>query len=194
MFDGPSQVVNVLVDQQVILKARVDNRDSGHHLVFGSRSTGEGTSEWKRIRFSTGTGDYRVLHPPRSESPRFWIMAKERASVPKHVDVFTAGVGGYYAYRIPSLVVAPDGDLLVFCEARKNNLSDDGNIDLLMKRSKDGGATWLPQQLIYEEGGDARIKYGNPTAVIDAETNVIWLATNRGLIAWLVLIYLARKT
>jgi len=40
-------------------------------------------------------------------------MAKERASVPKHVDVFTGGVDGYFAYRIPSFIVAPNGDLLV---------------------------------------------------------------------------------
>lgn len=179
VFDGSTQVVNVLVDGRLILKARIDHRDRGHHLVFGSRSTGEGTSEWKRVRFSLGTGDYRVVEPLRSESPRFWIMAKEKSSVPKHVDVFTAGVDGYFAYRIPSFIVAPNGDLLVFCEARKDNLSDDGNIDLVMKRSTDGGHTWLPHKLIFEEGGDARIKYGNPTAVIDADTSVIWLATNR---------------
>jgi sialidase-1 len=179
VFDGRTQVLNLLVDRQVILKARIDHRDRGHHLVFGSRSTGEGVSEWKRVRFSLGTGDYQLIEPPRSESPRFWIMAKERASVPKHVDVFTGGVDGYFAYRIPSFIVAPNGDLLVFCEARKDNLSDDGNIDLVVKHSTDGGATWLPQQLIYEEGGDARIKYGNPTAVVDEETGVIWLATNR---------------
>jgi sialidase-1 len=179
VFDGRSQVVNLLVDRQLMLKARIDHRDRGRHLVFGSRSTGEGTSEWKRVRFSVGTGNYQVVEPPRSESPRFWIMAKERASVPKRVDIFTAEVDGYFAYRIPSFIVAPNGDLLVFCEARKENLSDDGNIDLLMKRCTDGGATWLPQQLIYEEGGDARIKYGNPTALIDEETGVIWLATNR---------------
>ena len=39
--------------------------------------------------------------------------------------------------------------------------------------------TWEPLTLIFEEGGDARIKYGNPTAVIDSETGVIWLAANR---------------
>lgn len=179
VFDGQTQVLNLLVDGQLLLKARIDNRDHGRHLVFGSRSTGEGISEWKRVRFSLGTGSHQVIEPPRSASPRFWIMAKERASVPDRVDVFVGGMDGYFAYRIPSFVVAPNGDLLVFCEARKNNLSDDGNIDLLMKRSPDGGATWLPQQLIYEEGGDAHIKYGNPTAVVDEENGVIWLAANR---------------
>lgn len=98
---------------------------------------------------------------------------------PQRVDVFTGGEDGYFAYRIPSLIVAPNGDLLVFCEARKTNLADDGDIDLMMKRSADGGTTWSPRELIYEEGGKARIKFGNPTAVIDEEKGVIWLAANR---------------
>ncbi|MDP6468801.1 MAG: sialidase family protein [Pirellulaceae bacterium] len=179
VFDGKKRVVNLLLGECLLLKARIDNRDQGRHLVFGSRSTGEGVSEWKRVQFSLGMGEHTVVEPPRSESLRFWIMAKERASVPQRVDVFTGDEDGYFAYRIPSLIVAPSGDLLVFCEARKTNLSDDGDIDLLMKRSTDSGGTWLPQELTYEEGGDARIKYGNPTAVVDEETGVIWLAANR---------------
>lgn len=179
VFDGGTQVLNLLVNGRLLLKARIDNRDQGHHLVFGSRSTGEGVSEWKRVRFSLGTGEHKLVEPPRSASPRFWIMAKERASVPDRVDVFTGGTDGYFAYRIPSFIVAPTGELLVFCEARKSSLSDDGDIDLLLRRSTDGGKTWLAQELIYEEGGNARIKYGNPTAVVDQERGIIWLAANR---------------
>lgn len=179
LFDGSTQVLNLLIDGKLLLKARIDNRDRGHHLVFGSRSTGEGVSEWKSVRFSLGTEGHELIEPPRSASPLFWIMARERASIPDRIDVFKGGEDGYFAYRIPSFVVAPNGDLLVICEARKENLSDDGNIDLLMKRSTNGGATWQPPQLIYEEGGNARIKYGNPTALVDEETNTIWLATNR---------------
>jgi len=105
--------------------------------------------------------------------------ATSHAAEPKLVDVLVGGQGGYHAYRIPSLVVAPNGDLLVFCEARKDSLDDDGDIDLVQARSADGGKTWKPHQLIYEEGGKAKIKYGNPTAVVDAEKGTIWLATNR---------------
>lgn len=179
IFDGRTQVANLLLDDQLVMKARVDHQDMGHDLVFGSRSTGVGISEWKKVRFSLGTGGRRVVEPLASETPRFWIAAKERASMPAPVNVFVGGVDGYFAYRIPSLIVAPNQDLLVFCEARKNDLEDDGNIDLLMKRSLDGGKTWLAQQVIYEEGGDALIKYGNPTAVVDTERGVIWLAVNR---------------
>ncbi len=164
LFHGPSRVLNLLVDDRLLLAAKIDHRDRGHHLAFGSRATGQGVSEWKHARFSLGTGGRTLVEP---------------APVPERVDVFAGGRDGYHAYRIPSFVVAPNGDLLVICEARKSSLSDDGDIDLLLKRSTDGGATWLTQQLIYEEGGVARIKYGNPTAVVDAETGTIWLAVNR---------------
>jgi len=104
------------------------------------------------------------------------IVAEE---TPFQTDVFVGGEGGYHAYRIPSLIVTPSGALLVFCEARKANLSDDGDIDLLLRRSDDNGRTWLKPQLIVEEGGDARIKFGNPTAFVDHETKTVWVAVNR---------------
>lgn len=94
-------------------------------------------------------------------------------------DICVAGQGGYHAYRIPSLVAAPDGTLLMFCEGRKSSLADDGDIDLLQFRSTDGGRTWSKPELIIEEGGDATIKYGNPTAIVDADTGAVWLAVNR---------------
>lgn len=31
---------------------------------------------------------------------------------------FRNGVGGYHAYRIPSLIACSNGDLLLFCEGR----------------------------------------------------------------------------
>lgn len=178
-FDGTTQALNLFLNGQRILKSRIDHCDKGHSLVFGSRSTGEGTSEWKHVRFSLGTGMYTVIAPPRSESPNFWIFANEKSSLPERIDVFEGGRDGYFAYRIPSFIVAPNGDLLVFCEGRKNNLNDDGDIDLLMKRSSDGGGTWQRQQLVYEEGGDAHIKFGNPTVAVEQETGVLWLAANR---------------
>lgn len=99
--------------------------------------------------------------------------------MPELVEVLAGGKGGYHAYRIPSLIVAPNRHLLVFCEGRKSDLDDDGDIDLLQTRSTDGGVTWLPHTVIFEEGGNAKIKYGNPTAVVDTHKGVIWLAANR---------------
>ncbi len=112
------------------------------------------------------------------------------ADAPFQTDVFVGGEGGYHAYRIPALIAMPPGKgvkyrksspgtLIVLCEARKTSLSDDGDIDLLARRSEDGGKTWQPPQMVIEEGGDRRIKFGNPTPVVDRETGTIWLAINR---------------
>lgn len=53
--------------------------------------------------------------------------------------------GGYAAYRIPSLTVTPTGALLAICEARRNSIVDEGDIDLVARRSTDGGTTWSDQ-------------------------------------------------
>ena len=62
--------------------------------------------------------------------------------------------GGYATFRIPLIEVAPNGDLLVFCEARKNSESDYGYIDLVMFRSKDGGRSWGERTIVATNGGD----------------------------------------
>jgi hypothetical protein len=75
-------------------------------------------------------------------------FAAEKPSLPKialtKTDVFESGKGGYFSYRIPALITAPDGSLLVFCEGRKSSRSDDGDIDMLLRRSTDHGKTGYP--------------------------------------------------
>lgn len=87
-------------------------------------------------------------------------------------DVFVAGQGGYHTYRIPALIVAPDRTLLAFCEGRKHSRSDTGDIDLLLKRSSDGGKTWSQAQVVWDDGANT---CGNPCPVVDQATGVIWL-------------------
>ena len=74
----------------------------------------------------------------------------------KHVDVFVSGQDGYAGYRIPAIETAADGSLLAFAEARKYNLADPGGkgqeIDLVLKRSTDGGATWSAMKVIEHSG------------------------------------------
>jgi sialidase-1 len=45
-------------------------------------------------------------------------------------------------------IVTSNHTLLAFCEGRKNSRSDTGDIDLLSKRSTDGGKTWSETQLV----------------------------------------------
>jgi sialidase-1 len=97
------------------------------------------------------------------------------AASPEQTDLWTAGQDGYHTYRIPALLVTPKGSVLAFCEGRKTGPGDHGDVDLLVKRSTDGGRTWSPQAIVHEEGGDAKITIGNPCPVVDQRSGTIWL-------------------
>ncbi|MEU6119327.1 sialidase family protein [Streptomyces sp. NPDC047117] len=80
---------------------------------------------------------------------------------------------GYACFRIPAIVTTPRGTLLAFAEGRVNNCGDAGDMDLVMKRSTDGGRTWSPLQVVNEGGGDT---HGNPAPVVDHRTGRVVLA------------------
>ncbi|WP_306316416.1 MULTISPECIES: sialidase family protein [unclassified Streptomyces] len=80
---------------------------------------------------------------------------------------------GYACYRIPSVVKTVRGTLLAFAEGRTNDCSDAGDIDIVVKRSHDGGRTWSPLQVVNEGAGDT---HGNPSPIVDRRTGRIVLA------------------
>ncbi len=84
------------------------------------------------------------------------------------IDVFSAGADGIDTYRIPSLLVTPKGDLLAFCEARKDSSRDDAPKDLILKRSTDGGRCWSGNQIVVPGPGSEGIN--NPCPLIDGES------------------------
>jgi sialidase-1 len=94
------------------------------------------------------------------------------AAEPSRRDVYISGQDGYHTYRIPALIYADDGSLLAFCEGRKLSASDTGDIDLLLKRSTDGGQSWSPAQVVWDDGLNT---CGNPCPVVDASSGTIWL-------------------
>lgn len=65
---------------------------------------------------------------PSGEEPEFQSM-----------DLYVSGSEGYHTFRIPALLTTSSGTLLAFAEGRKNSASDTGDIDLVLKRSFDGG-------------------------------------------------------
>jgi len=100
------------------------------------------------------------------------------AAEPVQAAVFTSGQEGYHTFRIPSVIVAPKGSVLAFCEGRKAGRGDAGDIDLVLKRSGDGGKTWGPLQVVWD---DADNTCGNPCPVVDARTGTIWLLLTHNL-------------
>lgn len=105
------------------------------------------------------------------------VAAASGMSPPEHVDVFVSGQDGYTGYRIPAIETTSDGSLLAFAEARKYNLSDPGGkgqeIDLVLKRSTDGGATWSAMKLI-EHSGEFWSS-ANPATVVDRQNGRVWV-------------------
>jgi Neuraminidase (sialidase) len=100
-------------------------------------------------------------------------------SGPQKTDLFVAGRDGCHTYRIPSLIVTKKGTLLAFCEGRRNSRSDTGDIDLLLKRSTDGGKTWSNGRIVWDDSANT---CGNPCPVIEQESGTVFLLLtwNRG--------------
>jgi len=92
------------------------------------------------------------------------------------VDVFESGKEGYHTFRIPALLLTPKGTLLAFAEGRKNGRGDSGAIDLVIKRSADGGKSWSGLKVVASDGVNT---VGNPCAVLDRVTGRIWLLLTR---------------
>lgn len=88
--------------------------------------------------------------------------------------VFAAGKGGINTYRIPAVINA-DGVLLAFCEGRKENRGDSGNICIVVKRSTDRGISWSPYTVVF---GDDKNSYGNCNPVVDRNTGRIHTLCN----------------
>jgi sialidase-1 len=109
----------------------------------------------------------------------------------EQVDLWIAGQGGYALYRIPVMVAAPrTGTLLAFCEARLTSGGDWGKIDILMRRSTDGGKTWDDSRRVAEPpagieknpvaieqklGKPGAITTGNPVVIADDATGAVHL-------------------
>jgi sialidase-1 len=91
--------------------------------------------------------------------------------------IFTSGTEGYHTFRIPAIVTTPDY-VLAFCEGRLASTSDSGEIDLVLKRSADGGKTWSPLQVIAHEKG---YTCGNPAPIWDRDTGelILLITKNR---------------
>jgi sialidase-1 len=68
------------------------------------------------------------------------------------LDLFEAGQGGYQTYRIPGLVTLGDGTVLAYAEARKDGAGDWADIDLVLRRSLDGGKTWAAATVLADIG------------------------------------------
>ena len=87
-------------------------------------------------------------------------------------ELFVAGKGGFRTYRIPALIISGRGTVLAFCEARRHTGEDYDEIDILVRRSTDGGRTWGASRMVVTDGDRT---CGNPCPVVDHGTGTIIL-------------------
>jgi len=100
-------------------------------------------------------------------------LADEPPDGVTRVALFTPGVDGYPTFRLEALAVSTKGTILAFTEGRKGGSGVHGDVDLMLRRSFDGGKTWGPIQIAIDNGPDT-VCY--PTPLVDRDTGTIWLA------------------
>jgi sialidase-1 len=119
----------------------------------------------------------------RTVASWFWIVAcaagcttggrAPAGAIFEQTDVFVAGQDGIAQYRIPVLLTSNKGTLLALCDARVKRGGDPpNNIDLVMKRSHDGGKTWGPLRTLVDNGEGAA---ADSCGVVDRQTGTIWV-------------------
>ncbi len=85
-------------------------------------------------------------------------------------------------FRIPGLATTNKGTLIGVYDVRHNDPVDlQEDIDVGLSRSTDGGKTWEPMKIIMDMGEFGGLPQnqngiGDPTVLIDRNTNTIWVA------------------
>ena len=105
-----------------------------------------------------------------------------------HSYPFLPRDNGSRVYRIPAMIVADDGSIVVACDKRYDSYTDIGNghvIDIVVRRSTDGGKTWSEPVTIAKGLGssdDAKCGYGDPSLVKgkDGKLYCLFVAGNLG--------------
>ena len=110
-----------------------------------------------------------------------------------HSYPFLPRDNGSRVYRIPAMIVAEDGSIVVAADKRYQSHTDIGNgghvIDIVVRRSTDGGKTWsAPVTIAKGEGStasggdDKRCGFGDPSLVKgkDGKLYCLFAAGNEG--------------
>jgi len=94
----------------------------------------------------------------------FFICAISTLAQPPFSVIYTSGQEGHKTYRIPAIIKNKQGHLLAFAEGRVNGSGDFGDINIVLKISRDEGRSWsaLSTLIDYQD-----LQAGNPTPILD---------------------------
>ncbi len=86
-------------------------------------------------------------------------------------------------YRIPAIEVLPDGTIIIVADKRiESNADLPGKIDVVARRSTDGGKTWGPYITVAEHNEDGG--YGDPAIIRDRRTGDLIVISTHGNGLW----------
>ncbi len=140
----------------------------------------------------TTTGSSAGTHTPDVTAPPEFLTVNSQQLFTNVIHA--QGQDGVGIYRIPGLVVTNEGTLIASFDMRHGGNAGSApdlpaDIDIAIRRSTDGGITWLPAQVIMDYDKNAPGAQGNgiadPTLLVDRVTGRIWCAAlwsfgNRG--------------
>lgn len=92
--------------------------------------------------------------------------------------LFRSGSEQTHTFRIPAIVTATNGDLIVACDARRESAGDLNRrdpIDIVVRRSRDGGQSWTSMEAIesVDTGGCS-----DPSLLVDRDTGRLFCFWN----------------
>lgn len=101
--------------------------------------------------------------------------------MPGAIDVFVGGGVRYSLHRIPALVRAKDGSLLVFAQAAGLPANSS---DVVLKRSSTSGISWGAEQVVVRQAAVGGLQVANPSPVVLASGRVLLVCTPGNKEVW----------
>ncbi len=116
-----------------------------------------------------------ALRPLRNSIKIYdWTFEGNYSDFSDNDYVFKRGEAGYNCFRIPVIVACKNGHLLAFAEGRQNSCQDNGDVDIVMKRSKDSGKSWSELSVVW---ADSTNTCTYPTPIVISSTGKIILTS-----------------
>jgi len=107
------------------------------------------------------------------DAPEDTYCDKGTPSLTSTTPPFESGLNGYAAFRQPALVISGKGTVLAFCQGRLNGHQDEGDIDVVLRRSYDNGKTWEKMQIIADDGKNP-CKVACPVVLDSGRILLLW--------------------
>ena len=110
------------------------------------------------------------------------VVSQSKFSNRPTILLRSAGQDQVNTYRIPGLTTTNKGTLIAVYDNRYLNSGDlQGDIDVGMSRSTDGGQSWSPMRKVLDMGDFGGLTQeqngiGDPCVLVDNATNTIWVA------------------